>query len=115
MFQYKGCVWLYRQPIDFRKQSNSLVLLLADELEQNPTDGSVFVFRNKKSDRIKLLVYDKNGFWLLYKVLEKGRFQFPGPKEVSMTISPQQLDWLLSGFDITTRSVPDRVLASAFY
>ena len=112
--QFKGKVWFYRKPIDFRKQLWGLVQLLAGDLDQSPTDGSVYVFRNKGYDRIKLLVWDKNGFWLLYKILEQGHFQFPNPKEGEMILSQEQFQWLLSGLDISNQTIPEKVTATSY-
>jgi transposase len=68
------------------------------ELEQNPSCGTVYVFCNRVKDKLKILYWDGNGFCLLYKRLEKGRFKIPngGP---SLSISPDELRWLLQGID----------------
>ena len=93
-------IWFYRQPVDFRRQIDGLVVLVADTLEQNPTCGQLFVFRNKQADKVKLLYWEDNGFWLLYKRIEKGKFIFPGQRDEAMVLTRTQLQWLLSGLDI---------------
>jgi len=94
-------VWFYRKPIYFRKQIDSIVIIVADTLRKNPTSGQLYVFRNKNADKLKMLYFEDNGFWLLYKRLEKSRFKFPGIVDDSMELSAQQLQWLLSGIDFT--------------
>ena len=94
-------IWFYRQPVDFRKQIDGLVILVADTLNQNPTSGQLFVFRNKQADKVKLLYWEDNGFWLLYKRIEQGKFCFPGKEDRAMSLTKPQLQWLLSGLDIS--------------
>ncbi len=89
-------VWIYRSAIDFRRQINGLVQVVIESGQSNPTDGSVYVFRNRKKDKVKLLTWHVNGFFLGYKRLERGRFDFPEDKEV-VQLSPRQLMQLLSG------------------
>jgi transposase len=62
-------------------------------------DGSVYVFYNRACDRVKCLFWDKNGFVLYQKRLERGRFLWPSPADGAITISPAQLGYLLSGID----------------
>ena len=57
-----------------RKSFDGLSGLINNELKKNPLSGDVFIFINKRRDRIKLLIWDRTGFWLFYKRLEKGRF-----------------------------------------
>ena len=71
-------VWFYRKPIDFRKQIDGIVILVADTLAMDPTFGQLFIFRNKLSDKIKLLWWEGDGFCLMYKRFEKARLKFPG-------------------------------------
>ena len=80
-------IWLYPQPIDFRKQIDGLVLLIADHLQLNPVSGQLFLFRNRGANKIKLLWWDRNGFWLCYKRLEKGRLRFPSGGEEVLELS----------------------------
>ncbi|MGH1541727.1 MAG: IS66 family insertion sequence element accessory protein TnpB [Arenicella sp.] len=94
---FNTSIWFYRQPINFRKQIDGIVMLIADTLQKNPTSGQLFVFRNKGADKIKLLYWEDNGFWLLYKRFEQGKFQFPAIDDQSMSLSRQQLQLLLSG------------------
>jgi len=94
-------VYLHNQFVDFRKSINGLAVLVEAELELSAMSGAVFVFCNKARDKLKILYWDKTGFALWYKRLEKNKFKWPtkqsGP---SMSLSEQQLHWLLSGFDV---------------
>lgn len=91
-------IYAYTSPVDFRKQHDGLVAVVRDKLRANPMRGSLFVFFNRRRDRIKLLVWDRNGFWLLYKRLEKGTYEglrrAPGSK---LEISRVELSMLLDG------------------
>jgi transposase len=85
-------------PVDFRKQHDGLVALVRDQLGTDPFDGSVFVFFNKRRDRIKLLVWDGNGFWLLYKRLESGTFErLRNIDSQRLALSRAELSMLLDG------------------
>ena len=61
-------------PVDFRKNMDTLALLVSRELGANPLSGTMFVFFNRGLDKVKILQYDRHGFWLCYKRLERGRF-----------------------------------------
>jgi transposase len=92
-------VWLYYEPIDMRKSIDGISIIVQESLGMNPMNSEVYVFYNKHGDKIKLLYWDRNGFCLWYKRLEKGRFKLPSSTEVySMTV--EQLRWMLDGLDI---------------
>ncbi len=112
---FNSKIWLYRKPIDFRKQIDGLVLLIAGYLEKNPTSGHIFVFRNKSANKIKLLYWEDNGFWLLYKRLEKGKLKFPSIEDSQYEISKDELQWLLSGLDITQMCKKSCLKVTNFY
>lgn len=112
---YQTPIWLYPISVDFRKQIDGLVLLIADELDVNPTSGELFIFRNRTAKKIKLLWYDQNGFWLCYKRLEKGRLKFPSGQTEVLELSRDQLSWLLSGLDFTREKELPSVKATAFF
>lgn len=67
----------YSEVTDMRKSFNGLCGLVTNEMKQNPIDGSVFIFVNKRSDKMKLLVWDRNGFIIFYKGLQGGTFDWP--------------------------------------
>ena len=83
---------------DMRKQINGLVEIVESSFELDPFDGALFVFCNKNRDRIKILVWDIDGFWIHFKRLEKGRFKWPAlGEETTMTLSGEELAYLLGG------------------
>jgi transposase len=89
--------YLYTRPCDMRKSFDGLCGLIRNTLNHDPQSGHVYLFLNRRADRIKMLVWDRSGFWLLYKRLEQGRFQLPGTS--TATISYEQLVMLLEGWD----------------
>lgn len=93
-------VYLYREPVDFRCGINTLAVLVEESMRLNPLDGAVYAFRNRKCDRIKLLLYERTGFWLLLRRLEEDRFVWPRRDEDVIELTIQQLHWLLDGIDI---------------
>ena len=112
---YRTPLWFYLKPVDFRKQIDGLVLLIASQLSLNPTSGELFIFRNRQSNKVKLLWYDDNGFWLCYKRLEKGRLKFPREDATVMELSRDQLSWLLSGLDFTKQTTLPKTSAVNFF
>ena len=92
-------VYLHRDAIDFRKNINGLASLVEHALGMNAFANAVFVFGNRRKDRIKILGWDRNGFWLLQKRLEDARFIWPRSSCV-VELSVQQLPWLLAGIDL---------------
>lgn len=87
-------------PVDFRKQVNGLSMLVESELSLNPLSGTVFAFTNRRRDRVKLLVWENNGFVLWLKRLERERFCWPESVEAVVRLSGQELNWLLDGLDL---------------
>lgn len=94
-------VYLCVAPVDFRKAIQGLSLLVEQELSLNPFDPTLFAFINRSRDKIKILYWEKNGFCLWYKRLEKQRFKWPiGHTDDTITLNGEQLNWLLDGFDL---------------
>jgi transposase len=93
-------VLIYNQPVDMRRAIDGLSATVAEQLQESPTSGTLYVFYSRGKDKIKVLYWERNGFCLFYKRLEKGCFQVPAPGSKTMTISKQQLGWLLEGLDI---------------
>jgi transposase len=112
-FQQK--IWLYRHPIDFRRQIDGLVMFISAELKSDPTSGELFIFRNRQANKIKLLWWDETGFWLMYKRLEKNRFIFPAIDDESLEMTREQLQLLLSGIDFSKQKLFQKVTAKKFY
>lgn len=112
---FKTPIWLYHHPVDFRKQIDGLVMLIASEISASPTSGELFIFRNRQANKIKLLWYDSNGFWLCYKRLEKGRLKFPASRSGTLELTRDELSWLLSGLDFTKQIKLPKIDAKKFY
>lgn len=87
---------------DMRKSIDGLSGLVLDVLNQNPLSSHLFVFCNRGRDKIKILYWHNNGFWLFYRRLERQRFWWPPVSEKSsVEISNRELSWLLEGLDLT--------------
>jgi transposase len=93
-------VYLHRDPVDFRKSVNGLVTIVEQSLQLDPFARACFVFSNQRRDKVKLLGWQKNGFWLCYKRLEADRFIWPRVETTVLTLSVEQLHWLLDGIDL---------------
>ncbi len=95
-------VFLAAGVTDMRKSIDGLSVLVVDELEADPLSSHLFVFCNRLRDKIKILYWHNNGFWLFYRRLERQRFWWPGANETAaIEISDRELTWLLEGLDIT--------------
>ncbi len=92
-------VYLHREPIDFRLNINGLALLVEQALGLDPFASCAYVFSNRRRNRVKILGWDRNGYWLLLKRLEQDRFVWPAADAVP-TLTVEQLHWLLEGIDI---------------
>ena len=97
-------VYLASSPIDGRKAINGLSACVMEAFNQNLMDGSVFVFYNHARNRIKYLFWDRNGFVLYHKRLERGKFHVKANADGILELSQQQLDWLLAGLDFALMS-----------
>jgi transposase len=104
-------IYVCAKPVDFRKGMASLAVLVESQLTLNPFAEALFVFGNRRFSAIKVLYWERNGFCLWQKRLEQDRFSWPKPDEVGIvTLTVQQLEWLLAGFDIN-RMRPHKALA----
>lgn len=103
MFVEPKAVYLHREFVDFRKAINGLAAVVEDELPL--MSGSLFVFCNKSRDKLKILYWDKTGFALWQKRLEKDKFKWPMKlTDEHIELNEQQLKWLLTGFDVVGHS-----------
>jgi transposase len=94
-------IYLHCQPVDGRKGINGLVLLIAAQMGR-PTSGSLFVFTSRRRDVVKIVYWDRSGFAMWMKRLEKERFRWPlKMSESTVSLGTEQLSWLLDGYDIT--------------
>ena len=101
MFLEPNDIYLHSGFVDFRKSINSLLVIIEYELELSPFNDALFIFCNKKQDKLKIVYWDKTGFALWYKVLQKNRFKWPTLNDLKhIRLSEQQLQWLLGGYDV---------------
>ena len=94
-------IWLGAAPVDLRKSFDGLAEQVRQHLQADPLSGHVFVFRNKRGDRVKLLYWDDDGFVIVYKRLEQGAFHFPAAVagQAGVTLRAAELAMLLDGGD----------------
>ena len=88
---------------DMRKSVNGLSLIINDILDQDPLSGHLFVFCNRRKTIIKILYWDRNGFCLWYKRLEKDMFRWPAREAELLEIGHRELMWLLEGLELKQR------------
>ena len=94
-------VYICRTPVDFRKSITGLSAMVEHNFELDPFGQALFVFVNRHRNRIKILYWHRNGFCLWYKRLEAEKFAWPKGGETDVvSISSEQLLWLLDGYDI---------------
>jgi transposase len=93
-------IFLCHGPTDMRKGFDTLAALVREVLAQDPLSGHLFVFRNRRGDRVKLLYWDRDGFALWYKRLEQGTFRMPLGPEAHGEIDRRELAMMLEGMDL---------------
>jgi transposase len=92
--------YVYSEAVDMRKSIDGLSQIVAAAMGMNPLSGQVFVFIGRRRDRAKLLVWDRHGFWLLYKRLERGRFSDPARLAAGGIAMSELVAWL-DGIDLS--------------
>ena len=103
-------VYLCRDIVDFRKGINTLAVLVEGTLELDPFSEHLFVFCNRKRDKVKILYWERNGYCLWQKSLERAKFKWPRQAQDSViTLTGQQLNWLLDGLDVLRMQVHERL------
>lgn len=90
-----------REPVDFRKQIDGLAAVCEVQLGEEPLDGTLFVFTNRRRNGLKALIWTFGGFTLLYKKLERGRFRWPPFDTETGTVTPAELAAILEGIDLS--------------
>lgn len=97
---------------DLRKSIDSLAALVQEGFDLNPFAPALFVFCNRQRDKLKILQWEHNGFWLHYRRLEKGKFQWPTQADTgTLTVDARQLRWLLDGLSLTQSQAHPEVTA----
>ncbi|WP_250492643.1 IS66 family insertion sequence element accessory protein TnpB [Caballeronia sp. GAWG1-1] len=105
-------VYVHRDAVDFRKSINGLAAIVEQSMKLDPFARAVYVFSNQRRDRIKMLLWDRNGFWLLVERLVQDRFVWPRMEAVLM-LRTEQLHWRLEGIDIEAMRAHPEALLSA--
>lgn len=96
-------IWLATEPVDMRRSFDRLAEHVRTVLKDDPMAGHLFVFRNRTAERVKILWWDRDGYALYYKRLERGTFQFPAAGDKAIAIDSRRLMELLSGCAIDLR------------
>ena len=103
-------VLLATKPVDFRRGAHSLAALAAEVLNTDPFSGAVLIFRSKRADRVKILVWDGSGLVLIWKQLEANTFRWPPVVDGVLRLTPVEFAALFSGIDWrrvqSTREIP---------
>ena len=95
-------IYLHRDPVDFRKSINGLSVLVDEVVGLSSCSGTLFIFCNRRRDKLKALYWDQMGFALWYKRLEQDKFKWPHKNiKQTITVTAEQWDWLLRGLDFT--------------
>jgi transposase len=87
------------KPVDFRKGADGLAALVREQIQHDPFSGTIFIFRSKRADRLKILAWDGSGLVLLWKRLEQGAFRWPPISDGVVRLSASQLAALVDGMD----------------
>jgi len=107
-------VYLACGATDLRKSIDSLAVLVKEGFKLDPFSSALFVFCNRRRDKLKILHWEHKGFWLYYRRLEKGTFRWPNNNQEMITITARQLRWLLDGLPLELKQahpeVKERVL-----
>ena len=93
-------VYLATGVTDMRKSIDTLAIVVADRLALDPLSGHLFAFCNRRRDTLKILYWDRNGFCLWHKRLEREKFRWPGSESEVRQIDGRALRWLLDGLSI---------------
>jgi transposase len=102
-------IYLYREPVDFRKSFRGLAAIVELELDHNPFEGGLYAFTNRQRNKIKCLFWERNGFVLYYKSLAEEKFRWPKQGDDVIALTGQQINWLLDGYDISLLT-PHKIL-----
>lgn len=87
------------KPVDFRKGMDGLAAIVLNEFDLDPFSGAIFIFRSKRADRLKLIVWDGTGLVLVYKRIEGNGFEWPRVANGVMTMTKAQFEALFEGLD----------------
>ncbi len=109
-------VYLATASVDMRKNIDGLSMMVADRMQQSPQSLSVYVFYNRERNKVKCLWWDKNGFVLYYKRLEKGRYKIPKIADANtLMLTGDELNWLLAGLEFMLIREQTQLSFSAYF
>ncbi|MDZ7640636.1 MAG: IS66 family insertion sequence element accessory protein TnpB [Desulfurivibrio sp.] len=108
-------VYLALGNTDMRKSIDGLVLLVSEQLGLNPLSGQLFAFSNRRRTMVKILYWDRNGFCLWQKRLEKERFRWPRSRQEVLTIGRRELNWLLDGLELEQQRAHKKLAYSRIF
>lgn len=94
-------IYLATAPVDFRKGMDGLAAIVQAEFDLDPFSGAIFIFRAKRSDRLKIVVWDGNGLVLIYKRIEGAGFVWPKQHNGTISLARSQFEALFEGLDWT--------------
>lgn len=94
-------IYLHRAPVDFRLQAHGLALRIERDLGHNPFSGALYAFTNRHRNKIKCVMWEDNGFVLYYKSLAEEKFKWPKGEDALISLTSEQINWLLDGLDIS--------------
>jgi len=107
-----GKVYLAAGSTDMRKSIDGLAAIVQESFKLDPFSSSLFVFCNKNHNKLKILQWQHNGFWLHYRRLEKGVFRWPKESRDSpLILSSRELQWLLDGLSLAQKQAHKKVAA----
>jgi len=95
----KTRIYLRPGTTDLRKAVNGLSAIVQEDMKQDPFSGSVYIFCNNNKKLLKAVYWDKTGFWLSQKRLEKDKFPWPADENEAMELTAEELQMLLAGID----------------
>ena len=105
-------VYLATGATDMRKSINGLSILVAEQLHLDPLSGHLFAFCNRKRDIVKVLYWDRNGFCLFQKRLEKNMYQWPKTSAEVMPLGTRELHWLMEGLSLVQQDAHSKLAFS---
>jgi transposase len=104
-------VYLACGSTDLRKSIDGLAAIVQEGFGLDPFSPALFVFCNRERNKLKILHWEHNGFWLFYRRLERGTFRWPSGNEGTVTVSSRELRWLLDGLALSQRQAHAKVTA----
>jgi transposase len=95
-----GRIWLCVAPVDGRKSFDGLSAIITAQLQRDPLSGDLFVFKNRRGDRLKILAWQGDGYALYLRRLERGTFAFPSAATAEVSVTATELAMILGGVEL---------------